>query len=119
MVLLSGWWMPTMDDGSWDRTQAFLLQKAGERPAVFYCQAPTGNLRFSYILRRVVPVLDDPADLKAWLQKAPDTVVFVLKMRHSVGLEPPDFLVEKGILKTREETVGAFEAAEYGSRHGG
>jgi 4-amino-4-deoxy-L-arabinose transferase-like glycosyltransferase len=108
MVLLSGWWMPSMDDGSWDRTEAFFQRETGDRPAVYYCQAATGNLRFSYILRRVVPVIDNPADLEAWLKKKPDTVVFVLKMHHSTGLEPPDFLVERRLLKTREEVVGAF-----------
>jgi 4-amino-4-deoxy-L-arabinose transferase-like glycosyltransferase len=112
MVLLSGWWMPTMDDGSWHRTEAFLQQEAGNRPVVFYCQASTGNLRFSYVLRRVVPVMDNPSDLQGWMQKKPDTVVFILKMRHSTGLEAPDFLREMRVLKTREETVGAFEAKD-------
>ncbi len=108
MVLLSGWWMPSMDDGSWSRTKAFFHDMVGERPAVYYCQAATGNLRFSYALRRVVPVIDEPGALKAWLEREPQTAVIVLKMHHSAGLEPPDFLAEQRIMNTREEVVGVF-----------
>jgi 4-amino-4-deoxy-L-arabinose transferase-like glycosyltransferase len=105
VTLVVGWWVPSLDDQSWEMMED-TFQSAGDRPVVFYAQA--ANLRFSFAMRQVVPVIDDPQALKEYLQKKPNTLVVVLKMGHHLGLEPPDFLKEQGRVETEEEVIGLY-----------
>lgn len=110
MVWLVGQWMPSVEDASYIPLSRAMQRYTPDQSVIFYGRY--ANLRLSYLLGRVVPVISDPDDLRAWLKQRPDSVVIVLSMGKSNGLPPPEFLVQKEILKTRGETFGIYGGGE-------
>jgi 4-amino-4-deoxy-L-arabinose transferase-like glycosyltransferase len=108
MIVVVGWWMPSLDEQGWE-TMEGTFKHVGDRPVVFYSRSP--NLRLSFAMRRVVPVIDDPAALRVYLNEKPDTLVVVLKVGHHAGLQAPDFLVEEKMLATDDEVLGLYHDA--------
>ncbi len=108
MVIVVGWWMPSLDARGW-RTMEDTFMHVGDRPVVFYSRGP--NLRLSFAMRRVIPVIDNPDELRTFLDEKPNTLVIVLKIGHHAGLEPPAFLVEQQLVTTDDEVLGLYHDA--------